>query len=121
MTCKEYNNNIRRIEPEKAKEKLDMPKWIYHLEESISRVRREINQINVLIKCKIEKQFTAHQKHLLNKFLKNYGNTKMTTFEFKCTILKQDLKSKTEKLKYQKKIRKLTNYSTKIQRKFIEQ
>ena len=39
MTCKEYNNDIRRIEPEKAKEKLDMPKWIYHLEESISRVR----------------------------------------------------------------------------------
>ena len=28
----------------------------------------------------------------------------MTTLEFKCTILKQDLKSKTEKLKYQKKI-----------------
>ena len=104
MTCKEYNNDIRRIEPEKAKEKLDMPKWIYHLEESISRVRREINQINVLIKCKIEKQFTAHQKRLLNKFLKNYGNTKMTTLEFKCTMLKQDLKSKTEKLKYQKKI-----------------
>ena len=44
MTCKEYNNDIQRIEPEKAKEKLDMPKWIYHLEESISRVRREINK-----------------------------------------------------------------------------
>ena len=104
MTCKEYNNGIRRIEPEKAKKKLDMPKWIYHLEESISRVRQEINQINVLIKCKLEKQFTTHQKRLLNKFLKNYGNTKMTTLEFKCTMLKQDLKSKTEKLKYQKKI-----------------
>ena len=39
MTCKEYDNDIQRIEPEKAKEKLDMPKWIYHLEESISRVR----------------------------------------------------------------------------------
>ena len=36
MMCKEYNNDIRRIEPEKVKEKLDMPKWIYHLEESIS-------------------------------------------------------------------------------------
>ena len=64
MTCKEYNNDIRRTEPEKVIEKLDMPKWIYHLEESITRVRREINQINVLIKCKIEKQFTAHQKRL---------------------------------------------------------
>ena len=48
MTCKEYNDDIRRIEPEKAKEKLDMPKWIYHLEESISRVRREINQMSLL-------------------------------------------------------------------------
>ena len=28
----------------------------------------------------------------------------MTTLEFKCAMLKQDLKSKTEKLKYQKKI-----------------
>ena len=28
----------------------------------------------------------------------------MTTLKFKCKILKQDLKSKTEKFKYQKKI-----------------
>ena len=28
----------------------------------------------------------------------------MTTLKFKCKILKQDLNSKTEKLKYQKKI-----------------
>ena len=49
-------------------------------------MRREINQINVLIKCNIEKQFTAHQKRLLNKFLKNYGNTKMTTLKFKCIV-----------------------------------
>ena len=69
-----------------------MSKWIYHLEKSI-------NQITVLIKCKTEKQFTTHQKRLLDKFLKNYGNTKMATLEFKCTILKQDLKSKTESTK----------------------
>ena len=104
VTCKGYNNDTHTIEPEKAKEKLDMPKWIYQLEESISQVRREINQTTVLIKCKTEKQFTAHQKRLLNKFLKNYGNTKTGTLKFKCTMLKQDLKSKTEKLRYQKKI-----------------
>ena len=104
MTCKEYNNDIGRIEPEKAKENLDKPKWIYHVEESISRMRQEINQINVLTGCKTQKQFTAHQKHLLNKFLKNYGNTKMATLEFKCIMLKLDLKSNTEKLKYQKEI-----------------
>ena len=82
-------------------EELNQKKRIKNL---ISRVRQQINQINILIKCKFEKQFTAHQKRLLNKFLKNYGNTKMTTLEFKCAMLKQDLKSKTKKLKYQKKI-----------------
>ena len=87
MTCKEYDNDMRRIRPEKADEKLDMPKWIYHLEKSISGVRREINKVNVLIKCKTEKQFTTHQKHLLNKFLKNYCNTKTETLEFKCSML----------------------------------
>ena len=46
----------------------------------------------------------SQKKRFLNKFLKNYGNTKMTTLEFKCTMLKQDLKSKTKKLMYQKKI-----------------
>ena len=99
MMCKEYNNDIQRIEPEKATEKLDMPRWIYHLEESISQVRQEINQITVLIKCKTEKQLFAHQKCFLIKFLKNYGNTKMATLEFKCIMLKQYLKSKTKKLK----------------------
>ena len=103
MTFKEYND-IRRTEPEKAKGRLDVSKWIYHLEESISRVRRKINQITVLIKWKTEKEFTPHEKPLLNKFFKNYGNTKMTTHEFNCTMLKQDLKSKTQKLKYQKEI-----------------
>ena len=41
---------------------------------------------------------------MLNEFLKNYGNTKTKTLEFKCAMLKQDLKSKTGKLNYQKKI-----------------
>ena len=104
IACKEYNNDIQRIEPEKAKEKPDMPKWIYHLEELISQVRWEINQINILIKCKTEKQVTTHQKLLLNEFLKNYGNTKTKTLEFKCAMLKQDLKSKTGKLNYQKNV-----------------
>lgn len=34
MTSKEYNNDIQTIEPNKTKEKIDMSKWIYHLEES---------------------------------------------------------------------------------------
>ena len=106
------------------REKFDMPKWIYQLEESISGLGQNINQITLLIKCKTEKQFTVHQKCLLDKFFKKHGNTKITTLTFKCIILKKDLKSKTEKLKYQKKIiecKKINKLFTKIQREFIEQ
>ena len=39
ITCKEYNNDIQIIEPEKVKEKPDIAKWIHHLGESISRAR----------------------------------------------------------------------------------
>ena len=70
MTRKGYNIDIQTIKPEKAKEKLDMRKWIYKLEESISRVRREISQMTVFIKCKFEKQFTAYKKRLLKKIFK---------------------------------------------------
>ena len=92
-------------------------------------MKREINQITVLIKCITEKKFTAHQKCFLNKFLKNYGNTKMTALKLKCTMLKQDFKSKTEKLKFQKKIIEWKKVNklfykhsmAKIQRMFIEQ
>ena len=97
MKCREYNNCIRTNELEKAKGKLDIPKRTYHLQESIIGVTRELNQ-------KIEKQITAHQKRFLNFFLKDYGNTKVTLLKSKCKMLKQDLKSKTEKLKDQKKI-----------------
>ena len=41
---------------------------------------------------------------MLHNFLEKCGNLKMTTLKFNCTFLKQDLKSKTEKLKYQNRI-----------------
>ena len=47
---------------------------------------------------------TIHRSPKTSEFLTNYGNTKMTTLQFKFTMLKQDLKSKTAKLRYQKKI-----------------
>ena len=81
-----------------------MPKWLHHLEQSINRVRKELNHINLLIKCKKENSYSKHQKKLLNKYRKKLGNTTLRLFEYKSTILKQELKSKSEKLKYQKKL-----------------
>ena len=89
MTSKGYNNDIQTIEPNKTKEKIDMSKWIYHLEESTIWVTREVNQMTVLIKYKTEKQFTAHQKQLWDKFWKRCGNAKMTRLKFKLTLLKK--------------------------------
>ena len=39
----------------------------------------------------------------MNKYRKKLGNTTLRLFEYKRTTLKQELKSKPEKLKYQKK------------------
>ena len=43
-------------------------------------------------------------KRLLERFFEKHGKEKITTLKFKCTPLKQDLRSRTEKPKYQKKI-----------------
>ena len=81
-----------------------MPKRLHHLEQSINRVRKELNHINLFIKCKKENYYSEHQKKLLNKYRKKVGNTNLRLFEYKSTILKPELKIKSEKLKYQKKL-----------------
>ena len=103
MTCKAYIQDIQQ-KPANQKESNTLPKWLHHLEQSIKRVRKELNHINLLIKCKKENSYSKHQKKLLNKFRKKPGNTTLRLFEYKSTILKQELKSKSEKLKYQKKL-----------------
>ena len=80
-----------------------MPKWLHHLEQSINRVRKELNHINLLIKCKKENSYSKHQKKLSNKYRKKLGNTTSDYLNTKAQFFKQELKSKSEKLKYQKK------------------
>ena len=77
--------------------------WINNIEQSIARTRKELSQINVLIKCKAENAYTRHQKALLQKYSKKLDNTELRTLTYKTTVLKQELKSKSEKVKYQKK------------------
>ena len=93
VTCTAYIQDIQQ-KPAHQKESNTLPKWLYHLEQSINRVRKELNHINLLIKCKKENSYSKHQKKLLNQYQKRLGNTTLRLFGYKSTILKQEPKSK---------------------------
>ena len=57
--------------------------WINNIEQSIARTRKELSQINVLIKCKAENAYTRHQKALLQKYSKKLDNTELRTLTYK--------------------------------------
>ena len=102
ITCKTFIGDIQP-KPMSIKNNPKFPNWINNIEQSIARIRKEFSQINVLIKCKAENAYTRYQKALLQKYSKKLGNTKLRTLTYKITVLKQELKSKSEKVKYQKK------------------
>ena len=79
-------------------------KWITSIESSINRIRKLISHVHVVIKCKRESTFTKHQKTLLHTLKKKFGDSKMSTLETKLTSLKQELKSKVDNLKQQKRL-----------------
>ena len=89
--------------PMSIKNNPKFPNWINNIKQSIARIRKELSQINVLIKCKAKNAYTRHQKALLQKYSKKLGNTKLRALTYKTTVLKQELKSKSEKVKYQNK------------------
>ena len=66
-------------------------------------LRKKIGQLTTLINCKTTGNFTNHQKEIKKKFDKNYGNTRLTTLNFNLTLLKQELKATSIKLKLHKK------------------
>ena len=65
--------------PMSIKNNPKFPDWINNIEQSITRIRKELSQINVLIKCKAENAYTRHQKALLQKYSKKLGTTKLRT------------------------------------------
>ena len=66
-------------------------------------LRKKIGQLTTLINCKTTGNFTNHQKEIKQKFDKKYGNTRLTTLNFNRTLLKQELKATSTKLKWHKK------------------
>ena len=71
-------------------------------------------------------EYTKHQTSLLHRVKNKYENSKMITLTTKLNILKQELKSKVEKLRHRKKLaeRKTINnqffYNTKKVYQFMK-
>ena len=104
ITCKEFNNDVISSPPKPTDEKNQTPKWTTQLEASITNIRRNIAHLEIVFKCKQENKFTKHQRNLFQNFRKKFGNTRASNQSYKLTKLKQDLKSKSEKLKYEKRL-----------------
>ena len=104
ISCKEIMDDITTPKQENTNRKQEKPKWIVNLENNIERIRTEIAHIQVIINCKKKGKFTKRQNTILHRLTKKYGNTKMRTLETKLALLKQDLRSKSEKLKHEKRI-----------------
>ena len=84
LTCKELNNDIRTSD----RRKNQLPKWVTSTESSINRIKKLKSHAQVVIKCKRDSTFTKHQKTLLHKLKKKFGNSKMSTLETKLTSLR---------------------------------
>ena len=55
-----------------------------------------------MIECKKTKTYSKHQLKLKQVFTKRYGDFRLNTLQFKLSILYQNLKAKSTKLKYNK-------------------
>ena len=56
-----------------------------------------------MIECKKTKTYSKHQLKLKQVFTKRYGDFRLNTLQFKLSILYQNLKAKSTKLKYNKR------------------
>ena len=97
-------DDITTPKQENTNRKQEKPKWIVNLENNIERIRKEIAHVVFIINCKKKGKFTKRQNTILHRLTKKYGNTKMRTLKTKLALLKQDLRSKSETLKHEKRI-----------------
>ena len=100
IAYKEFKNGIISCPPKSTNERIQTPKWITQQEVSIINTRQIIVQLEVVITCKQENKVTKHQINIFEKFRKKFGNIRTSTLSYKLIMLKQDLKSKSRKLKY---------------------
>ena len=78
------------------------PGWVVQLDERVAALRRKVAQLTVVLDCKEKNLYTKHQKTLLLKFKKQFGNTQIRTLNFKLHQAKQTLKATSGRLRYEK-------------------
>ena len=92
------NEGKLRLEKRKQKVK-EKPGWKIRLQSSIEAIRRKISYTYVLIECNCTQKLTSHQKAIKREMEKQYGKTSTENLKYVRTMLKQDLKVQSEKLK----------------------
>lgn len=90
------------------------PKWITSLQKNVDRLRKNIGQLDTIIRCKVNNEFTNHQLRLYDRLYKIYGNCRRETLTGKLCALKHELRAVSQKLCYRKKLRERRS----INRKF---
>ena len=79
------------------------PKWLTNLDQKVTKLRKTIAHINVVLECKRSNNFTRHQLKVRENLHRKFGNTKSSNLHSKLNILKQELKATSSKIRYQEK------------------
>ena len=79
------------------------PKWLTNLDQKVTKLRKTIAHINVVLECKRSNNFTCHQLKVRENLHQKFGNTKSSNLHLKLHILKQELKANSSKIRYQEK------------------
>ena len=112
-------------EVKRMRRKMEKPGWQINLEQRIESTRRRLSFIDLILKCKQQGKYTSHQRKIESKLKKWYRKTTKENLTRVRTMLKQDLKSFSEKLRGKKVVqerriinRKFTTNSKAVYRKF---
>ena len=90
-------------EKKNRRERPKRPKWLSNLDQKVTKLRKTIAHINVVLECKRSNNFTRHQLKVRENLHRKFGNTKSSTLHSKLNILKQELKATSSKIRYQEK------------------
>ena len=77
------------------------PKWLANLDQKLTKLRKTIAHINVVLECKRSNNFTRHQLKVRENLHRKFGNTKSSNLHSKLNILKQELEATSSKIRYQ--------------------
>ena len=112
-------------EVKRMRRKMEKPGWQINLEQHIESTGRRLSFIDLILKCKQQGKYTSHQRKIESKLKKWYRKTTKENLTRVRTMLKQDLKSFSEKLRRKKVVqerriinRKFTTNSKAVYRKF---